>query len=248
VLQRLTHAARSIAVAGVSGGDGTTHRAGQETRGRAEAQYPGPLVPRGHPMLGPDRVAWRDLLAGFGAFDAVYNRLRRWVHSGSLRGLIELLTAEPELGEVRRMLLDSTIVRADPHALGLARYGPTHLGRYDAAQRACVANGWAPSSRGPHRKQPTWQGAVPSVARCPDAVEDGANALSGRAGERCPDRSPRQGPPGTGAACWWRAATLPETSAGDRQAATVHYSHPTLVRGYPPCSASSATPPAPATA
>jgi hypothetical protein len=77
-------------------------------------------------------------------------------------------------------LLDSTIVRADPHALGLARYGPTPLGRYDAAQRACVANGWAPSSRGPHRKQPTWPGAVPSAARCPDTVEDGANAVSGR--------------------------------------------------------------------
>lgn len=43
-------------------------------------------------------VPWRDLLAEFGAFDAVYNRLRRWVHSGSLRRLFELLTAEPELG------------------------------------------------------------------------------------------------------------------------------------------------------
>jgi transposase len=62
------------------------------------------------------RVPWRDLLAEFGAFDAVYNRLRRWVHSGSLRRLFELLTAEPELGEVRRVLLDSTIVRPNPHA------------------------------------------------------------------------------------------------------------------------------------
>jgi hypothetical protein len=55
-------------------------------------------------------------------------------------------------------------------------------------------------------------------------------------------------------AAWHRSSELlacrdlPETSAGDHHGAPVHYSHPTLVRGYPPCSASSATPPAPATA
>src|SRR5437764_9435338 len=66
-------------------------------------------------------VPWRDLPGEFGAFDAVYNRLGRWVRSGSLKALFELLTAEPELGDVRRVLLDSTIVRAHQHAAGARR-------------------------------------------------------------------------------------------------------------------------------
>ena len=66
-------------------------------------------------------VPWRDLPAEFGSWDAVYNRLRRWVYSGSLKALFVLLTAAPELGEVRRVLLDSTIVRAHPHAAGARR-------------------------------------------------------------------------------------------------------------------------------
>ena len=66
-------------------------------------------------------VPWRDLPAEFGAFDAVYNRLRRWVYSGSLQALFELLTAAPELGDVHRVLLDSTIVRAHQHAAGARR-------------------------------------------------------------------------------------------------------------------------------
>ena len=66
-------------------------------------------------------VPWRDLPAEFGRWDAVYNRLRRWVHSGSLRALFELLTADPRLGDVRRVLIDSTVVRAHQHAAGAPR-------------------------------------------------------------------------------------------------------------------------------
>jgi putative transposase len=66
-------------------------------------------------------VPWRDLPAEFGEWDAVYNRLRRWVYSGSLKALFDLLTESPELGEVRRVLLDSTIVRAHQHAAGARR-------------------------------------------------------------------------------------------------------------------------------
>ena len=66
-------------------------------------------------------VPWRDLPAEFGEWDAVYNRFRRWVRSGSLKALFELLTADPELGEVRRVLIDSTTVRAHPHAAGALR-------------------------------------------------------------------------------------------------------------------------------
>src|SRR5436189_45537 len=42
-------------------------------------------------------VPWRDLPAEFGSWDAVYNRLRRWVYSGSLQALFELLTAGADL-------------------------------------------------------------------------------------------------------------------------------------------------------
>lgn len=66
-------------------------------------------------------VPWRDLPGEFGAWDAVYNRFGRWVRSGSLRRLFELLTANPDLGEVRRVLIDSTVIRAHQHAAGVRR-------------------------------------------------------------------------------------------------------------------------------
>ena len=66
-------------------------------------------------------IPWRDLPSEFGRWDAVSNRFRRWVTSGSLRRLFELLTADPPLGERRRLLIDSTIVRAHAHAAGAAK-------------------------------------------------------------------------------------------------------------------------------
>jgi transposase len=93
-------------------------------------------------------VPWRDLPAEFGAWDAVYNRLRRWVSSGSLKALFELLTADPELGDVRRVLIDATIVRAHQHAAGAARKkkrsGPT--GRCGPRRSAGAAAGGRPRS------------------------------------------------------------------------------------------------------
>jgi transposase len=66
-------------------------------------------------------VPWRDLPSEFGRWDAVYNRFRRWAASGALRRLFEALTADPTFGEVRRVLIDSTIVRAHQHAAGARR-------------------------------------------------------------------------------------------------------------------------------
>jgi transposase len=66
-------------------------------------------------------VPWRDLPGEFGRWDAVYNRFRRWVASGALGRLFEALTADPAFGEVRRVLIDSTIVRAHEHAAGARR-------------------------------------------------------------------------------------------------------------------------------
>ena len=88
----------------------------------------------GQPPVLPDRmffeavlylartgVAWRDLPGEFGRWDAVYNRFRRWVASGGLRRLFEGVTADPAFGDVRRVLVDSTIVRAHQHAAGARR-------------------------------------------------------------------------------------------------------------------------------
>lgn len=85
-------------------------------------------------------IPWRDLPAEFGRWDAVYNRFRRWVASGSLLRLFELLTAEPDLGEVRRVLIDSTIVRAHQHAGGARRKrGARRRRRWAAAGAASAA-------------------------------------------------------------------------------------------------------------
>jgi putative transposase len=66
-------------------------------------------------------IPWPDLPGEFGSWDAVYNRFRRWAHSGSLKALFEVPTAEPALGEVRRVLIDSTTGRAHQHAAGARR-------------------------------------------------------------------------------------------------------------------------------
>ena len=69
------------------------------------------------------------------------NRFRRWVASGGLRRLFEAMTAEPQLGAFRRVLIDSTIVRAHQHAAGARRKkkrsGPRgRLGRRPSAAAA----------------------------------------------------------------------------------------------------------------
>ena len=68
--------------------------------------------------VGRTGIPWRDLPAEFGSWDAVYNRFRRWIHNGSLAELFELLTDSPAFDEVKRLLVDSTIVRAHRHAAG----------------------------------------------------------------------------------------------------------------------------------
>lgn len=68
--------------------------------------------------LGRTGVPWRDLPGEFGAWDAVYNRFRRWVASGSLARLFQLLTDNPTFGEVKRVLIDASNVRAHRHAAG----------------------------------------------------------------------------------------------------------------------------------
>lgn len=101
----------------------------------------------GQPPVLPDRmffeaqlylartgVPLRYLPGEFGAWDAVYNRFRRWVASGALERLFEAMTADPRFGEVRRVLVDSTNVRAHRHAAGAERK-VKHLGAAVSARR-----------------------------------------------------------------------------------------------------------------
>jgi transposase len=108
----------------------------------------------GQPPVVPDRlffeavlywartgVPWRDLPGEFGSWDAVYRRFARWVRSGSLKALFESLTADPDLGDVRRVLIDSTVVRAHQHAAG-ARRKKKRSGRHEVlAVRVLAAAG-----------------------------------------------------------------------------------------------------------
>src|SRR3954468_14953254 len=101
----------------------------------------------GQPPVLPDRTSFeailyiartgiplRDLPGEFGAWDAVYQRFRRWVASGALGRLFEAMTADPQFGEGRRVFVDSTNVRARRAAAGAARKSK-HLGAKPAARR-----------------------------------------------------------------------------------------------------------------
>src|SRR5215217_7257031 len=59
---------------------------------------------------------WRDLPARFGAWDAVYQRFRRWKVTGVWRALFEQLPGALDL--IEALFVDSTIIRAHPHAAG----------------------------------------------------------------------------------------------------------------------------------
>jgi transposase len=89
--------------------------------------------PAGSPPLLSDRLfveavlylsrtgtPWRDLPKCFGAWDAVYNRFRRWEDRGIWRGLFERLPGA-DLETVKVLLIDSTSIRAHPHAAGAPR-------------------------------------------------------------------------------------------------------------------------------
>ena len=62
-------------------------------------------------------LPWRDLPGRFGAWDAVYNRFRRWIAAGLWRALFERLPGEA-LEAVRVVFFDSTVIRAHAHAAG----------------------------------------------------------------------------------------------------------------------------------
>jgi len=86
------------------------------------------------PYLGRTGIPLRDLPGEFGEWDPVYNRLRRWVRPVAMNRLFEGMTADPQFGEVRRVLIDSATARAHRHAAGCGGRKKSGVGRSAAAE------------------------------------------------------------------------------------------------------------------
>lgn len=70
---------------------------------------------------------WRDLPAELGYWHAVYMRFRRWEERGVWQRLWKNLQSEP-FAAARELFVDSTTVRAHPHAAGAPKKkAPTRL-------------------------------------------------------------------------------------------------------------------------
>jgi transposase len=81
-------------------------------------------------------IPWRDLPERFGHWNAVWRRFDRWSRSGVWVKAVEALQ-DPD---VEWLILDSTVVRAHPHAAGA---------RKKRAARPASASGAAAAGSGP---------------------------------------------------------------------------------------------------
>lgn len=63
---------------------------------------------------------WRDLPEGFGRWNSVFRRFRRWAKKGVFERLFAVLSDEPDL---EYAMVDGTIVRVHQHGTG-AKGGP----------------------------------------------------------------------------------------------------------------------------
>ena len=65
-------------------------------------------------------IPWRDLPERFGPWKAVHTRFSRWSAGGVWESLFKALAAD---GDHEYAMMDSTIVRAHPHAAGARKKG-----------------------------------------------------------------------------------------------------------------------------
>ena len=61
---------------------------------------------------------WRDLPERFGCWNSVFRRFSRWSKAGVWARVLQSLAGEPDLA---LLILDSTIIRAHPHAAGASK-------------------------------------------------------------------------------------------------------------------------------
>ncbi|OWK37422.1 Mobile element protein [Fimbriiglobus ruber] len=73
----------------------------------------------------------------------MYNWFRRWAASGHLQAVFEDLTDNPVFGPIRRILIDSTIIRAHAHAAG-----PRRKAQKIGQERSATAQGLGRSRGG----------------------------------------------------------------------------------------------------
>jgi transposase len=63
---------------------------------------------------------WPDLPERFGKYDTAYQRFNRWAKRGVLAEVMEALGGDADL---ENLLIDSTVIRAHPHAAGAKKTG-----------------------------------------------------------------------------------------------------------------------------
>ena len=80
---------------------------------------------------------WRDLPERFGNWNSVWRRFDRWARTGVWGKVFEALQ-DPDL---EWLILDSTIIRAHPHAAGAKKKGTAAAGRPSKHSDAAAAVG-----------------------------------------------------------------------------------------------------------
>jgi transposase len=80
---------------------------------------------------------WRDLPERFGPWNSVWRRFDRWARTGVWRQVFAALQ-DPDL---EWLILDSTIIRAHPHAAGAKKKAPAAAGRPSKHSGAAEAAG-----------------------------------------------------------------------------------------------------------
>lgn len=88
---------------------------------------------------------WRDLPRGLGNWNSVYRRYRRWAVAGRWERLRQTLEEQQQ----GYLLIDSSIIKAHPHAAGASKRGQLTK-RLDAAEAGFRPNcmRWSPSMAG----------------------------------------------------------------------------------------------------